>query len=228
MEKPLAELMAQAARELQEQRAPSDTMEAAVALARAEIEGCDAAALSIVVRHRGVETLGATSAASRTADELQYQTGEGPCLDAIWQERTVHSTDLASDPRWPTWGPKVADEIGFRSMLAFRLFTSDDTLGALNLYGNRRGGFGVEDRDHGLALAAHIAVAVRSAQRIAQLDAALASRTKIALALGIIMERYQVDEDAAFAILTRLSSHTNRKLRDLAVEVVETRRLPGP
>jgi transcriptional regulator with GAF, ATPase, and Fis domain len=225
--KELSELMADAARDLQAQAAPQETYDTAVQLALRDVGGCDAACLSMVRRRREVETPASTSAAATRGDELQYETGEGPCLDAIWEQDLVHSTDLGSDPSWPIWGPRVADEVGFHSMLAFRLFTHDDRLGALNLYSSRRDGFRAEDVDHGLALAAHIAVAVRSAQRIQSLDQALSSRTTIAMALGILMERHRLDQERAFAVLNRVASTEERKVREVAAELVETRRLPA-
>ena len=41
------------------------------------------------------------------------------------------------------------------------------------------------------------------------------------------MERFHVTQDQAFAVLVRVSSHTNRKLRDLASELATTSHLPG-
>jgi AmiR/NasT family two-component response regulator len=60
-------------------------------------------------------------------------------------------------------------------------------------------------------------------QRIEQLTTALEHRTRIAMALGILMERFDIDEARAFEYLRRLSSHQNRKLYEIAVEVAETR-----
>jgi GAF domain-containing protein len=160
-------------------------------------------------------------------DRLQFELGEGPCLDAVWEEESVYVPDLLTDPRWPTWGPRVTQKTGARSILSFRLFTVQDTLGALNLYSTRTDGFTADDRTEGLALAAHIAIALAAAQRIDQLGAALDSRTVIAQACGIVMERYDIDAVRAFALLTRLSSTQNVKLRDIASEVVLTRVLPS-
>ena len=50
---------------------------------------------------------------------------------------------------------------------------------------------------------------------------AVLARTTIGKAVGILMERYQMNEDRAFAYLTRASSHGNLKLRDVAQEVVD-------
>lgn len=67
---------------------------------------------------------------------------------------------------------------------------------------------------------------VGAAERIRQLEAALESRTVIARAQGILMERYEVDADAAIAILKRASSTMNIKLHHVAESLIETRQPP--
>lgn len=59
-----------------------------------------------------------------------------------------------------------------------------------------------------------------------EFTALIARRAVIEQAKGLLMERYDIDPDAAFAVLARLSQHTNRKLKDVAAELVVTRRLP--
>ena len=220
----LAERIALAARELQEQDDLQSTLERAVQLAVTNVDGCDGAGISMVRRKKHIDTPAATSQMVRDGDRLQYETGEGPCLDAIWHEQTVHSSDLREDGRWPTWGPRVVAETGATSILAFRLFTQEDTLGALNLYS--RTGFDESDRDMGLALAAHTAIAVTAAQEAEQLVSALDSRTVIGQATGILMERLSIDASVSFAVLARLSQESNTKLHDLAVTIVSTREVP--
>jgi AmiR/NasT family two-component response regulator len=62
---------------------------------------------------------------------------------------------------------------------------------------------------------------------IEQLTEAVApNRTTIGVALGILMERLDLSREAAFDCLRRFSSHHNRKLYDIAVEISETRRIP--
>jgi AmiR/NasT family two-component response regulator len=61
---------------------------------------------------------------------------------------------------------------------------------------------------------------------IQQLTEAIAHRTTIGVALGIPMERFDLSREAAFDCLRRFSSHQNRKLYDIAVEISETRRIP--
>ena len=222
----MSERMAAVVRELQEELDPASAMKSAVTLLVQNVEGCEAASISIVHSKRRVITPAASDDLAAIGDRLQSELGEGPYLDAIWEEEAVYVPDLATDPRWPTWGSRVTKATGGRSLLAFRLFTIHDTLGALNMYSTKAAGFSAQDKVEGLALAAHIAITVAAAQRIEQLEAALDSRTVIAQACGLMMERFDIDAARAFALLTRLSQTNNVKVRDLAAELVLTRRLP--
>lgn len=223
----LAERMTSAARELQDEPDPQTTMEAATRLALLEVRGCDAAGISLLRRARRIETPVATGELATAADRLQGELGEGPCLDAVWEERVVHAPDLRTETRWSRWAARMDEDHGGRSVLCFQLFTAADTLGALSLYSRTPRAFDVRARDVGAALAAHVAIAVAAAQRIAQLDEALLSRTRISQACGILMERYQMDSERAFALLTRVSSESNVKISEVARELVETRGLSG-
>ncbi|MDP3894799.1 GAF and ANTAR domain-containing protein [Nocardioides sp.] len=217
--------LADAAREMQAEGSTQEAMEAAVEIATKIISGCDMAGVSII-RSDGVDTPATSHPQLREADEYQFKLSEGPCYDTLDEHDTVTSSDLSTDSRWPRWGPQLADELGLFSVLSYRLFSEGGTIGALNLYGAGRAAFSSEDVYDGWALAAHIAVALAAAQEIEHLEKAVGSRTVIGQATGIVMERYDLDADEAFRVLARLSSEQNVKLRVLAQQVVQTRRLP--
>ena len=225
-QEPISERMAAAARALQEQYDPASTVNSAVALLVQNVAGCEAAGVSLVHGKR-IDAHAATAEVVVIDDQLQSELGEGPCLDAIWEEETVYVPDLATDPRWPTWGPRFAEATGMRSVLCFRLFTVQGTLGALSMYASKVDGFDAEDQAEGLALAAHIALAVAAAQNVEHLESALDSRTIIvAQACGMVMERFEIDAGRAFALLTRLASDESLKLRELAARMVRTVKFP--
>ena len=162
---PFPELMADAARELQSSMTQSEAlMDTATRLAVQDIDGCDAAALLIVRGSGVIENLAATGDNAKRVDEIEVELQEGPCWDAIKETQTVYIPDRTDAPRWPTWAPQVVEETGFKSVLAFQLLTDEDDVGALNLFSRTTDGFGTEDRDYGLALSAHVSVAVRAAQ----------------------------------------------------------------
>jgi len=124
--------LAEASRELHAEPDTKHTLQRSVALATELISNCDYAGISIVHRNRTIDTPAATHELVNRGDELQYVLGEGPCLDAIWHYDTVISANLAEEERWTRWAPCVAAELSIRSMLALRLFTSTELVGALN------------------------------------------------------------------------------------------------
>ena len=114
-------------------------------------------------------------------------------------------------------------------MLSFRLFTSGDEVGALNLYGRRPHSFGEQSRAIGPILAAHAAIALAAArehQNAQSLESALHTSRQIGTAIGIIMVRQGLDQDQAFDFLVNASQRLNRKLRDLADAIVTRGGIP--
>jgi GAF domain-containing protein len=219
--------VAQVAREV---RSADDLVQAGDRISAAAVDllgGHAEAGISITHRRRRVENLGATAEVVRRGDELQAELGEGPCLDAAWEQEQVVAGDLAVDVRWPRWAPKMVSSFGVRSMLCTRLFTNEKLLGALNVYSTASDAFGEEDQEVAKVLAVHAALAVAAAQQVEGLRFAIDRRTVIGKALGILMVTYHLHDERAFAVLQRVSSHENRKLFDVAQEVVLTRGLPG-
>src|SRR3954468_11784489 len=108
-----------------------------VELAVSTIRGCDHAGVSIVERDGEIDTPAASEDVPRHVDELQYESNEGPCLDAI-REHAVFQTDaLRAERRWPNFRTRATRETGVRSVLSFRLVVDQDAVGALNLYSKR-------------------------------------------------------------------------------------------
>jgi GAF domain-containing protein len=153
-------------------------------------------------------------------DEHQYKLQEGPCYNAATHEDQVVSVDLADDERFPRYAAVALDE-GIRSQIGVRLYDDRKSHGALNLYSRQPGAFeGVASLSR---LFAHQAAqAIGYAQEIGNLGEAVRTRTVIGQAVGIVMERYSLDDQRAFAFLQRLSSHRNVKLRQVAQEFVDT------
>jgi GAF domain-containing protein len=179
----------------------------------------EVACASISIRRDDrIETVDATDDCLIALDAKQYALREGPCYDAASDRDQVVAPDLGEDPRFPHYGPFAA-EAGIGAQAAFRLFERGSTLGALNLYSTRKGAFA--DLDQLAALfRCQAAVAVAYAYDVQNLQEALETRTTIGQAVGIVMERYQLNDERAFAFLTRLSQHRNVKLCQVAEELV--------
>ncbi|MEZ0166128.1 GAF and ANTAR domain-containing protein [Kineococcus sp. LSe6-4] len=220
-EKSLAATLADLARDLQREQVPDDVMVHSVHSAVALVPGAQEASISLVRSRRHVLSAAVTSDVARGFDAVQGELGEGPCLAAIASEPVVRADDLAGDPRWPRLGAR-AGELGVRSMLCFQLFVHENTLGALNLLSAEASAFDEEAETVGAMVAAHAAVALAGAQKFDHLRTALANRDVIGQAKGILMERFKVDADRAFDLLTRASQDRNVKLHRLAVELTRT------
>ena len=217
--------LAAAARDMQDEDGSRQAMDRAVSIATQILPGCDAAGVCVVYRGERVDTHATSHDALRQVDALQHRLKEGPCLDALRQQDTVQSDDLSIDERWPKWGSEVAS-LGFSSIVSYRLFSTDNTLGALNLYGKSRSAFTADDVHDGFALAAHIGVALAGAQEVENLEKALEGRTVIGQATGILMERFDLTSGRAFWLLSKISQDKNLKLRQLAEQIVQTRAVP--
>jgi GAF domain-containing protein len=225
----LSERMSVLARDLLSEESFTQTTDHVVAAAVDLIEGCSSSGISLAHRNGTVETTATTDETGRRADALQQEIGEGPCLDAVWDQEVVLSRDLAEDPRWSTWGPAAVEELGVRSLLCVRLYTNEeDTVGALNLFSTRVDAFDADDEQEALAIAAHAAVAMAAAKELEGVRSGLDTRTVIGQATGMVMERYEFEAPRAFGLLVHLSTQSNRKLRDIARDIVTRRGGDGP
>lgn len=211
----LAGRLSDLARELQQEQDTDALLIDIVHAALELIPHVAEASVSLVTGRRTVQSRAASGELPRKVDELQSATGQGPCIDAAYEERIVRVPDMSREERWPDFAQGAYDA-GARSMLSFQLFVEGDSLGALNLYGTDVDIFDEESEEVGLLVAAHAAVAFSGAQEISQLNQALNTRDLIGQAKGILMERFKINAQQAFHILTRASSESNTKLRDVA------------
>ena len=203
-----------------------DTLASVVDLAVATIDGCDYAGIFLAEGH-AINSPVHTDRVVVEVDALQDLTGEGPCLDAIAQQVIIYVEDLGIDQRWPHFGPQ-AKVAGIRSVLALPLV--DEThRGALNLYARYPSAFGVVDRGKAVILTSLATLALSAAhlheneeRRAENLHVALRTRELIGQAEGILMQREQITAHEAFDILRRASQHLNRKLREVAQDLVDT------
>lgn len=217
----LAQIFSDIARVLQADRSVAQTLERIVELAVQTIDGCDWAGHSYIQGAR-ITTPVATDDIPRQVDRIQQEVNEGPCLDSIRTHATYRTGDLAAETRWPLFATRTVAETGVRSVLSFRLFIDETTLGALNLYSGRTDAFDDDDVAVGTVFAAHAALALSSAVHEEQLAKALEGRDVIGQAKGILMAREGVTADGAFDILRRGSQRLNIKLRELAEQMTGT------
>jgi GAF domain-containing protein len=191
----------------------------------------------ITVRRDGQAFTAASSDPFATQiDELQYDTGQGPCLQALETGARVHVADLASDERWARFrAPALAH--GMLSSESLPLSVGGKVAAALNLYAQTPRAFKANDVELAQALAAQSSAALEVILRQTdqallreQFDAALRSRSVIDQALGILMAQQRCTASEAFELLRQASQHRNRKLREVAADIVTavTGRPPEP
>lgn len=214
----LAETFAEVARSMRAEGSVEATMDRIVKLAVQTIDGCDHAGISFV-QGRTITTPAASDDVPVRVDAVQYEAHEGPCLDAIREREVFTTDDLRRERRWPHFSARAVAESGVLSMLCFRLFVEENTLGALNLYSRTEAAFDADDWTVGSVFAAHAAVALSAAIKQQQLEEAVESRDVIGQAKGILMAREHVTADEAFDMLRRGSQRLNVKLRELAGKI---------
>ncbi|MFL6157957.1 MAG: GAF and ANTAR domain-containing protein [Marmoricola sp.] len=225
MSREAAEDFAEMALRLHDEPTVTETVELVLEYALKAV-GCDYAGVIFVHGGTRVETIAATDPLIVKLDALQMEHREGPDLEALDDRLSVMVDDTRTEARWPRWAEKVASE-GIRSMLCMRLYTTESIIGTLNLYSREPRQFDLDDQAVAHILARHAAVAIGAARKEENLWQAVDARKRIGQAQGILMERFDLTPDQAFAVLLRYSQDNNVKLRTVADKLVDTRTLPS-
>jgi len=215
---------AEAIRDAAARKSPAETLAAVIAMA-IESGPCEAASITMRSAGNTVESVAYSSDRILRADELQYELGEGPCLDAVWTNGVFVIEDLSADGRWPRWAPAAAD-LGVGSSVSVHLFT-DTALGSLNLYSLRPRHYSHGDLEAARIIAAHASVVLAYTREERNLWQAIDSRNLIGQAQGMLMQQYGLTADKAFAVLRRYSQDQNVKLVVLAQQITTTGQLPA-
>lgn len=202
------------------------------AVARDHLPGAVATSITLV-RGERAWTAAYTGQLALDADEMQYEHGYGPCVDAGRSGLALTVHDMRTEERWPGYA-SGAVQAGVLSSLSVPLPFQGSSIGALNVYSNLAAAFDDDSARTADEMAAHIGIAVMNADAHAQaqelarqMQEALDSRKVIDMALGVLVAIHHCTPDEAFAILVRASQQHNRKLRDLARTLVEAETRPA-
>lgn len=193
-------------------------------IARDAIRGAEATSITLI---RGTQAFTAafTGQLALDADEMQYARGFGPCMDAGRTGVTLLVSDMRTDERWPDYARQVVQR-GVRSSLSVPLPLQASYIGALNIYATEPGALDgcIETAEE---IAAYVAVSVANADAYAEaatlardMREAMRSRADIDMAKGILMAQHRCTPERAFEMLSSASQRSNRKLRDLARDIV--------
>jgi len=192
-----------------------------------------------------ISTVASAGELARQVDEIQYQLGDGPCLQSLRTNEVVSVTDNAAETRWAPFPQLALDEHGVRSSVSLPMAVDTSAVAVLNVYSRTPEAFSDSVLQLGELFAAQVALVLTVTQRLhghlaltQQLQTALTSRAVIDQAIGIILAQQGGTPEAAFDVLRRASQGRNVRLRDIAAELVaraqeprqepRPRALPGP
>jgi GAF domain-containing protein len=203
-----------------------ETLQRVSELATVAVEGADLVGLTMIVEGRQ-RTAVFTDELAPELDRTQYETDDGPCVEAFrsGEIREIEST-LQEGP-WPEFR-RAAAEHGVRSTLSFPMLVNKQPLGAMNLYSRHERAFSEQDREMGTLFASQAAIVLANAQAYwdarqlsARLGEAMEARSVIEQAKGILMSSEGCDDEDAFNVLVKASQRENVKLRDVARRIVD-------
>jgi len=222
---PLERSLAELSTFLVSDHSSADTLTRVAVLAVEAVPPAIFAGITMLVDDR-VTTQTFTDPTCPEIDQAQYESGHGPCLDAFRNGSTIIVESLATDDRYPEFAASAMTH-GVRSTLSLPMLSGDSSIGALNFYAGTDAAFGKTEAEVGRLFAAQATVVLVNAQaywgarlRSEHLEQALAGREVIDLAKGIIMNAIGCGPDEAFDTLVKQSQQENRKLRDVATDIV--------
>jgi len=196
--------------------------------------GASAAGLMLAGPDGTLRVVASSSEQMRLLELLELQTEQGPCLESFRTGEVVSQVQLgAAIERWPTF---VAQALagGFNAVHALPMRLRGQVIGALNLFHTDPAGIGDEALEAARAFAdiATIAIlqfraTVEARELIDQLNTALTSRIVIEQAKGIVAEYRHLDMEGAFATLRQHARTHNRRLSDVAADLVAGRLKPS-
>lgn len=197
-------------------------------LMHAAVPDFDEVSITVVEGERPISVVFTGSLAVQL-DERQYEQGFGPCLHAARTGGVVPIPDTSTDFEYVDFS-RQACRMGVTRSLSFGLAVPGRNVGSLNLYALSGHGFDEATVAAAQAVAAYVAAPVanaalyaRTTAQVEQMREAMASRSVIEQAKGMIMSARDCTADEAFTELRRLASRANRKVRVVAEEIVEGR-----
>lgn len=212
--------LTQVSRHFAKPEALETTLQTLVTVACDSTPGIDHVTVSLRLPGEDMSTLAASDDLALELGSLQGDLGEGPCLYVLDDEVMLRVDDLPGEQRWPRFIARAA-AAGICSYVGVRFAADDRAVGVLAMYSTSAVALSDETVQMADLFAAHAGLALGHARRIENLNAALQSRTVIGLALGLIMQRLELDENTAFSYLTRVSATSETKLREVAARIVQ-------
>jgi transcriptional regulator with GAF, ATPase, and Fis domain len=194
----------------------------------ADVLDVAAAGVLLTDQQGALQVVAASTEETRLLEVLQLQTDRGPCIECFRTGSPVAVPDLgARAERWPQFVTE-ASRLGYASTHALPMRLRSEVIGALNLFSTQPQALDEVTVRLGQALADVATIGLLQARAIRhrevlteQLQSALNSRIVIEQAKGVIAERRRLDMDQSFSMLRGAARSGNRRLSELAREIVD-------
>lgn len=210
---------------LRSERTAQELLRRVVDMAAFTVTGVDAASVTLATSAApGYWTASATDDSALAVDQAQYRSGYGPCVQAA-----ATATDVVVSVPADGWEDfsAAAGTAGYRSVWSMALQMEGRPAGSLNLYSCAAAPWDDNSSRTVRMIGSQAEVVLTNAMELARsehvnvtLQRALETRTVIGQAQGVLMARQNITAQEAFDILRRASQRTNRKLRDIAADIV--------
>ena len=185
------------------------------------VPGAQYAGVTVTQRRGRSETAAATHRYPAMMDDIQNRCQQGPGLSAGTLHESIRVDDLVSDHRWPLYREETLEQTPIRSILSVKMFDEGRTSAIVSFYAERASAYDDESVNVGLIFATHTGLVWNMMRRDQQFRSALASRDLIGRAKGRMIERFDIDDDQAFAMLKLMSQNSNTPIAQVAQRVVE-------
>lgn len=196
-----------------------------VVMAQSVMTGADGVSITLPRQGR-LGTVAASNDVVLQMDHDQYDTAQGPCLDAATRGQGFHSRSLESERRWPQFVPRARAR-GIESIMSTPLMSADRPLGALNVYSRAPDALASHEQQWAIQFAREASnvllvtdATVTADSLDTEISSALHARETIALAQGLVMARQQVSADAAYRFLIDISRRTSRPLLGICQGII--------
>jgi GAF domain-containing protein len=225
----------QALRELDDLRYSAGKLDEAlrrIVLATHRLFAVDGAGLMLLDPEQLLRNVAVSDRRVDHLEQLQIEHGEGPCVDAFEDKTLVDAVDLDNEDRWPSFSPAAAGR-GLRAVLASPIPYNQHAIGVVAVFSAKARPWSPEGElalvtftDLAALCIANTMASEERGEMAGQLQRALDARVVIEQAKGALVAREGLTEREAFERMRRRARREQRRVVDIAAEVMATVRHP--
>jgi GAF domain-containing protein len=187
--------------------------------------GYGGAGIMFITESGDLSYVAASDDAGRQLEEAQAAAGQGPCYESYVYAHEVVSSDVHADSRWPDLRTRLSAQV--RAVAGTPVLLGGSPVGTLNVYRDEPVEWDKSDVNALVAysgLVAEVLAAALAAQErgivAEQLQYALDYRVVIERAVGYLMGTQRLDAVTAFDVLRRRARDSQRRVADVATEIL--------